>query len=1473
MFLAVMLMGTAMWGQTFYNMSSANYSQDFANISGWTANYGSGTGAANWRTATSVATSTVNNTTVFSTSTAGGVQIGTQNMVILATGSNSAATDLLLNFTGRVAGTISLDWAKVVNSANSSPRSSDLKIQYSIDNGVTFADITGYTIPRVLNNSTPESSSLTNIALPTDISNKSQVVIRFYVWTNGNTTGSGNRPKISIDNIAVTSTASNTPTITTSASTLTGFTYVAGSGPSAEQSFTVGGTSLTNDITITPTTNYQISTGTGASFASQPSITLTQASGTVANTTIYVRLKSGLTAGNYNSEVINITSTGATAKTVTASGSVTAPVISAALAGGPLGEVALTAGTATATVTLTNDTYAASLTTAGFTLNNAPTGLTLSSVDRTSATVATLHFTFTGDIDSNVTNLTVTVATNQLTTSTSALTTGSMTLTAVTETLTTTPTSITGLNYVSGAGPSTAQSFTVGSGNNLQAGGGTITLTAPSNFEVSTTSATTGFGTTADLTYTGTGTVSPNTGWVRLKSGLSIGSYSQSVTVAGGKASTTITVAGSVIAPPPGNDECTGATALTVNAANMQGTLENATQSIAGITCSGTGNADDDVWYSFTTSTAGTYRITADGGDNIDLVIDLRSGACTGTNIACADDTAGGEEVLEQTLSASTTYYVRVYDFDAITTLTTYTFDIKVQKLLSDPVATAATNVDLTSFTANWNAVSGASGYKLYVSTTSGTTTAAEWNFPNATDNATVDIANANNAGKTISTVGGTSSITYTSNASSTTSVAYASAWNNGNGTKYWQVEVNTTGLNGLTVSSAQRGSSTGPRDFKVQYKIGAGGTWTDVPGATITVGTDWLTGVLAETALPAACENQSSVFLRWIMTSNTSVGNGTTASGGTNSIDNVSIKGSSYLTGYNGLSVSGTSQAVTGLTQNTTYYYTVIAVSSGAPDSARSNEISQKTGVINTWNGDAWSAGTPPTIADNAVITGIYDTQTNGTFSANLLHVDTNKLTVAANTVLTVNGGITVDADAEMVVESNGNVVQIDETATNSGIVTVFRDSNPLIRFDYKIWSSPVSSQVMSAFSPDTDASRFYQYVTDSNNYQAIANSSTFAFGKGYLIRMPWDHPTAPAVWAGKYVGALNNGAHTVVLDLNNDNAANSYNAVGNPYASPINADDFIDANTGNIDGTLWFWRKKNGSTAETYVTYNKNMGGNSNTPGVPAPNGHIQVGQGFIVNATSTSLTFNNAMRESNFANQFFRNGNQANNTPERHRIWVNLTNAEGAFSQALVGYAAGATNGYDMGYDSKYLATNNASFFSVLGGQQYALQGRALPFSTTDVVPMGYKAVTAGSHTLALDHVDGLFLTAGQAIYIKDNVANTVHNLLDGAYTFTTGVGTFLNRFEIVYANEAMGVNDPVLTADNLMVYKDGNAVKINAGSFEMAEVSIFDMRGRLIAGRKNINATETTMTNITTQQQILIVQVKTAQNGTVSKKIVF
>ena len=120
-------------------------------------------------------------------------------------------------------------------------------------------------------------------------------------------------------------------------------------------------------------------------------------------------------------------------------------------------------------------------------------------------------------------------------------------------------------------------------------------------------------------------------------------------------------------APPPANDDCSNAIALPVatTCTPVAGTTLNATQSIPAISCAGfTGTANDDVWYKFIANNT-TADITVVGGTGFDAVVDLRSGACDGINITCADaTTSAGTEVLNATgLTIGATYYIRLYHY------------------------------------------------------------------------------------------------------------------------------------------------------------------------------------------------------------------------------------------------------------------------------------------------------------------------------------------------------------------------------------------------------------------------------------------------------------------------------------------------------------------------------------------------------------------------------------------------------------------------------------------------------------------------------------------------------------------------------------------------------------------------------------------------------------------------------------------
>ena len=182
-------------------------------------------------------------------------------------------------------------------------------VEISYDNGANYTQSS--------TTATPSSSTyITGGPIVLTETLTSQVVIRI---SNNGTSGRGVRLQ-SLELIA--SGTAGGPNVLLSETSLSGFTYELGSGPSTEQTFTAEGSDLTADITVTAPTDFEVSTTSGSGFGS--SVTLPQSGGTVNSTTIYVRLVTGLSVNTYNG-TISATSTGATQRDISLSGEVTAP--------------------------------------------------------------------------------------------------------------------------------------------------------------------------------------------------------------------------------------------------------------------------------------------------------------------------------------------------------------------------------------------------------------------------------------------------------------------------------------------------------------------------------------------------------------------------------------------------------------------------------------------------------------------------------------------------------------------------------------------------------------------------------------------------------------------------------------------------------------------------------------------------------------------------------------------------------------------------------------------------------------------------------------------------------------------------------------------------------------------------------------------------------------------------------------------
>jgi hypothetical protein len=526
---------------------------------------------------------------------------------------------------------------------------------------------------------------------------------------------------------------------------------------------------------------------------------------------------------------------------------------------------------------------------------------------------------------------------------------------------------------------------------------------------------------------------------------------------------------------------------------------------------------------------------------------------------------------------------------------------------------------------------------------------------------------------------------------------------------------------------------------------------------------------------------------------------------------------------------------------------------------------------LTTTWNGTTWTNGAPTTGDFAAIISGNYNESAN--INACTLTITNNAIvTIPSGYNVTLNAPITVEAGSSFTLSNNANLIQTNKKSINSGNINVKRNSSPLLLYDYTLWSSPVASQNLAAFSPLTSLApynRFYIYDSASDLYTNTVpvtldpTTTNFTPGAGYLIRMPNTADAGtPTVFPGVFTGVPNNGDVSFTLST----AGGGYNLVGNPYPSPITMATLVANNSTVISTTMYFWRKTNGE-GTAYCTYNT-AGSvfitNGNLQSAD-PAGIIQAGQGFFVRAIAPgSVTFKNAQRAANTAGQFFKTKQVA----AASRIWLNATNLAGDFSQMAVNYTDGATQGVDD-FDGKYINDSKFALTSNIDNEEYIIQGRPA-FDASDIVPLNFKTDKAGTYTIAIDHADGLFAT-GQEVYLVDSTTGTETNLKTSTYTFTATAGTANSRFSLKY-QKSLKVDALVFNDDSVVVYKNKGMLYVNSGAVTMANIKVFDVQGRLIAEQKNVKTNATTINNLKVINQVLIVQITSDNNKVVNKKVV-
>ncbi|GAA3760141.1 Ig-like domain-containing protein [Flavobacterium ginsengiterrae] len=485
--------------------------------------------------------------------------------------------------------------------------------------------------------------------------------------------------------------------------------------------------------------------------------------------------------------------------------------------------------------------------------------------------------------------------------------------------------------------------------------------------------------------------------------------------------------------------------------------------------------------------------------------------------------------------------------------------------------------------------------------------------------------------------------------------------------------------------------------------------------------------------------------------------------------------------------------------------------------------------------------------------------------------------LTVPKDRTLTIDDALITEGTGKLLISDGGALLQNNTTSSafQGGVSNFVMERKTVVRrYDYTYWSSPLtldSKFTLYKMSPNTLADKYTSYNPNASWVIHYGGGVDMVPGEGYSVRGPqnFDIVTASTQTAS-FEGIPNNGdvPKTVVKDR--------FNLLGNPYPSAIDGYKLIrDTNI----GTIYLWTHNtppagDGSGKYKYASADYaafNLSGSVRNGGdATGPTGYIAAGQGFFAKPITTSITYTNAMRVGNRNNNFYKTAKTEN--LERNRLWLNLSNAEGAFKQTLVGYIEGATNGQDLNYDAASFNGNSyVDFYSINETVKFSIQARALPFDNADVIPLGYKSTVAGDFKISIDHVDGFF--DNQNVYLEDKTTGVISDLKAGDYNFKTEAGTFADRFTLRYTNKTLGTDDFENVDGGLLVSVKDKVIRVTSSKENIKDVSLFDISGKVIYQKGKVGTTEHSISNLQSSDQILLVKITLENNYTTTKKVIF
>ena len=398
--------------------------------------------------------------------------------------------------------------------------------------------------------------------------------------------------------------------------------------------------------------------------------------------------------------------------------------------------------------------------------------------------------------------------------------------------------------------------------------------------------------------------------------------------------------------------------------------------------------------------------------------------------------------------------------------------------------------------------------------------------------------------------------------------------------------------------------------------------------------------------------------------------------------------------------------------------------------------------------------------------------------------------------------------------------------------------------------------NQAMTGYATGGNAPNIYQYGT---GWQIIPDLNSEAiFGanatdtKAYQVFVTGGHGSSNIV-SGEQATTLRSTGELITGSVTHPLTANTYKLIANPYASPLNTEALVQANSGS---KAWLLDPSVGFGA--YVTYD-----GANWSITPSGNdANIQSGQGFLVRSTGTSFEIQESHKTTGNSNTWFEKN--ASSTADKIRVLLyKAINNEWQLADGILAVNSADGNTAVDNTDAGKISNFNESMMFRNGTSNLSIEYRALP-QVNEVQPIRLTGTAVASYELRLFTEN--YNNSSLVPMLEDTQTGTFTTIpTDGSIVsvpFTGVVATGTNpdnRFRIVY--QAALSND-VFNALNVSVYPNPvneGFLNINLLEAGKATYNLYNLVGQeVLTGTLMTQNSQLTLSSLQTGVYILSIE---------------